>query len=118
MATDGIKVALTHKLLHHKRPDLFPLIDNRTVPLLKPHTDTEVGLWGVVHRELTRNEEQFGALERTFAELATEDHDVRLTRLRLHDVLLWLTASGRWRHAVERGRATAEWQRWLETRSA
>jgi hypothetical protein len=115
-ATDGVKTALTHKLLHHKRPDLFPLIDNLTAPYITAHQDEQVLLWGVVHRELTANVEQFDALERAFADLVNGKGDVPLTRLRLHDILLWLKASKRWPHAVDRGRATAEWNRWLEPR--
>ena len=111
-ATDGIKTALAHKLLHHKRPALFPLIDNLTVPYLEPYKDGAVGIWGVVHRELRANEEAFDALERAFADLVNGEDDVPLTRLRLHDVLLWLKASKRWGHAVAAGQATPEWNRW------
>lgn len=114
-ATGGIKTALTHKLLHHKRPELFPLIDNVTAPLLRAHADEDVSLWGIVHRELTANEAEFAALERTFAELVNGDEDVPLTRLRLHDVLLWLKASDKWAHAVGQGKTTAEWDRWQRT---
>jgi hypothetical protein len=111
-STDGIKTALTHKMLHHKRPELFPLIDNVTAPLLRAHADDRVSLWGVLHRELLANEEQFTALEKAFAELVNGKEDVPLTRLRLHDILLWLKASGKWNHAVENGKATPEWDRW------
>ncbi|SFE51726.1 DUF6308 family protein [Blastococcus tunisiensis] len=111
-ATTGIKTALTHKMLHHKRPALFPLIDNVAAPLLRAHTDDDVNLWGVLHRELGANDEQFTALEGTFAELVNGEDDVPLTRLRLHDILVWLTASRRWNHAVAAGRETAEWGRW------
>jgi hypothetical protein len=110
-ATDGVKTALTHKLLHHKRPGLFPLIDNLTAPYLKAHKDDKVRLWGVVHGELTANVEQFDALERTLADLVDGDDDVPLTRLRLHDILLWLKASKKWPHAMKQGRGTAEWDR-------
>ncbi|MGY1827030.1 DUF6308 family protein [Blastococcus sp. SYSU DS0541] len=117
-ATTGIKTALTHKLLHHKRPELFPLIDNVTAPRLREHTDDDVSLWGVVHRELTANREQFDALERAFARLADGAEDVALTRLRLHDILLWLQASGNWGHAVTAGKATPEWARWQDGSAA
>ena len=114
-ATSGIKTALTHKLLHHKRPALFPLIDNVTAPLLRAHTDDAVSLWGVIHRELNANGAAFDALEAAFVLLVDGDDDVPLTRLRLHDVLLWLKASKRWEHAVRHGEATAEWARWQES---
>jgi hypothetical protein len=32
MGVTGIDVARAHKILHHKRPKLFPLIDNQTLP--------------------------------------------------------------------------------------
>ncbi|WP_104526015.1 DUF6308 family protein [Blastococcus atacamensis] len=115
MATDGIGVALTHKLLHHKRPELFPLIDGLTAPKLAPSKDSDVGLWGVVHRELRANAEEFTTLERVFADLVNAEDDVSLTRLRLHDILLWLKASRKWDHAVTHGKATSEWSHWNGT---
>lgn len=116
-ATGGIKTALTHKLLHHKRPDLFPLIDNQTMPRLTKLTDQEaVGPWAIIHRELQANDEQFTALEKTFAQLVNGKGDVPLARLRLHDILLWLTAARNWEHATSRGRETVEWQCWLDNR--
>jgi hypothetical protein len=115
MATGSVKTALTHKLLHHKRPDLFPLIDRKTGRRLKKQTDRQrVGLWAVVHQELTDNDAQFTALEAAFARLVAAEDDVPLTRLRLHDILLWLIAAGWWDHAVSHGRATSEWRRWQD----
>jgi hypothetical protein len=111
MRTPQVKVALTHKLLHHKRLELFPLIDGKTKPLLDVHADDITGMWGVVHRELTANSDQFSALEKAFAQLVDEQGDVPLTRLRLHDILLWLKATGNWDYAVGRGRETQEWRR-------
>ena len=111
--TDGVGIALTHKLLHHRRPDLFPLIDGRTRPCLAAHArGGNDQLWAVVHRELTANALQFGALEDAFASLLDGPDDVPLTRLRLHDVLLWLIATDNWDRTVAAGRRTAEWQRW------
>jgi hypothetical protein len=110
MRTDDVGVALTHKLLHHKQPALFPLIDNRTGPLLDVHADSStVGRWAVVHRELTTNRTQFAALERTVNVLLDGPNDVPLNRLRLHDVLLWLVATGNFGLAESRGRACEEW---------
>ena len=110
MRTDGVEIALTHKLLHHERPDLFPLIDGKTGPRLAAHTDESAGLWAVVHRELNANRHQFTALEATSAELVNGEDEVPLTRLRLHDVLLSLIATGYWDRAVARGRSTPEWR--------
>ena len=113
MRTPDVKVALTHKLLHHKRPDLFPLIDGRTKPLLDAaRQGPSEGMWAVVHREITANSSQFAALETCFAQLVDDAGDVPLTRLRLHDVLLWLTATRKWDDALGRGRETAEWLRY------
>lgn len=116
-ATGGIKTALTHKLLHHKRPDLFPSSTIRRLPLLTQHTDEEaVGPWAIIHRELQANEESFIFLEQEFARLVNGKADVPLARLRLHDILLWLTAAKKWDHAVSRGRETEEWKRWQNER--
>jgi hypothetical protein len=112
MGTGNVKLALTHKLLHHKCPDLFPLIDNKTAPGLKRAIDSpDEGLWAVVHRELSENEVQFSALEQAFATLVNGKDDVPLQRLRLHDVLLWLVAAKKWERAVTAGRRTPEWDR-------
>jgi len=110
MRTPKVKVALTHKLLHHKRPDLFPLIDGKTKPLLDAHADEITGMWGVVHRELIRTSAQFSAREKTFAHLVDGEGDAPLTRLRLHDILLWLKATENWDYALSRGRETGEWR--------
>ena len=61
--TGEVGVALTHKMLHHKRPRLFPLIDRQTLPRLKARVHPGEGLyWAVIHRELTANAQQFQAL--------------------------------------------------------
>jgi hypothetical protein len=114
MRTDEVAVALTHKLLHHKRPDLFPLIDGKTLPRLSPPRAQRksMGLWAVLHQELNVNREQFARLEEWFAALVNASGDVPLNRLRLHDILLWLKATRRWEYAVARGRETPEWQRY------
>ena len=111
MRTDGVAVALTHKLLHHKKPDLFPLLDGKTKPLLHKHMDETAGMWAVVHRELNANDDQFTALEKTVASLLDREDDVELHRLRLHDILLWLTATKKWDFALSSGHATPEWSR-------
>ena len=112
----GRRAGLTHELLHHKRPELFPLIDGLAGPHLEKHTDERRGLWGVVHGELRNNEEQFTALEQTFQSLVNAPGDVLLERLRLHDILLWSKASKKWPHAVKKGRSTAERARWLDSK--
>ena len=37
MEVPGLDVARAHKILHHKRPTTFPLIDNKTLPRLGRH---------------------------------------------------------------------------------
>jgi hypothetical protein len=91
--------------LHHRRPELFPLLVRTTRWALLPHVrEGDSGVEAVVHRELTANADAFDALEEAVAtRLGTA-----LTRLRLHDILLWLSASLRLPHAVQLGLATDE----------
>jgi hypothetical protein len=63
----------------------------------------------VIHRELRANAAAFAALEHAVAGLLAHDGDIPLTRLRLHDVLVWLSGSLRLTHAVQLGAATPEW---------
>ena len=87
--------------LHHRRPDLVPLLVRTTRWQLLPHVrEGDSGVEAVVHREVTANAP-------AFARLASElrARDVDLTVLRLHDVLLWLTATLRLSTAVALGQA-------------
>jgi hypothetical protein len=87
--------------LHHRRPDLFPLLNRTTRWQLLPHAqEGDSGVEAVIHRELQANTAAFQALED-----AVVAHGLLLTRLRLHDVLLWLTGTLRLTHAVELGRS-------------
>jgi hypothetical protein len=96
--------------LHHRRPDLFPLLDATTRRQLLPHLEEgDSGVEAVVHRELLANTKAFDALETAASGLLTATGGVRLTRLRLHDLLLWLSGSLRLTHAVALGRQTPEW---------
>jgi hypothetical protein len=84
--------------LHHRRPELFPLLVRTTRWQLLPHVrEGDSGPEAVVHRELRANAAAFATLEEAVADLG-------LTVLRLHDVLLWLSGSLRMTHAVELGR--------------
>ena len=95
--------------LHHRRPSLFPLSVRATRWQLLPHVrEGDSGVEAVIHRELGANRAAFGALQATVADLLGDD-GTTLTVLRLHDVLLWLSATLRLTHAVELGRATGEW---------
>ena len=79
----GCGLTITHKILHHAWPHLFPLIDTTTAPRLGD------SMWLTIREELESNEAQFEALERWFAAVAAERDGVSLTRLRLYDILLW-----------------------------
>nr|WP_208383556.1 hypothetical protein [Modestobacter marinus] len=92
--------------LHHRRPDLVPLLHRATWLQTVPHLrEGDSGTAAVVHRELRANEAAFTALEQAAAELL----EVPLTRLRLHDLLVWLSGTLRLATAVALGEATAEW---------
>lgn len=88
MSLPGVDVAITHKILHHKRPDFFPLIDNQTLKILGSRA------WLTIHDNLTANPTGWDQLERQIATLA-HNRGVALTRLRLHDILLWTSVTGR-----------------------
>jgi hypothetical protein len=88
--------------LHHRRPELFPLLVRTTRWQLLPHVlEGDSGVEAVIHRELVANAETFGSLQQSL-----EGRGITLTALRLHDVLLWLSASLRLTHAVALGQAT------------
>jgi hypothetical protein len=90
--------------LHHRRPDLFPLLVRTTRWQLLPHLrEGDSGVEAVIHRELSANSAAFDALERDLAAQGVE-----LTRLRLHDVLLWLIATLRFPTAVALGQDAAQ----------
>ncbi|SDF07183.1 hypothetical protein SAMN05660662_0980 [Blastococcus aurantiacus] len=87
--------------LHHRHPELFPLLHTTTRWALLPHSrEGDSGVAAVVHRELLNSADAFAELE-----AAVRAEGVGLTRLRLHDVLLWLSATLRFQHAVAAGRA-------------
>jgi hypothetical protein len=95
--------------LHHRRPSLFPLLNRTTRWQLLPHVrEGDSGVEAVVHREIQANRAAFGALQEKVSALLG-DGGTPLTVVRLHDVLLWLTAGQRMTHAVHLGRATEEW---------
>lgn len=105
MGAVGSGVAVTHKTLHHKRPRVFPLLDNET---LKPFRGIVTDAWERVHDDLTGQEASFVELEQWFADLATRLGGVSLTRLRLHDILLWCDCTGNRQVAREDGRPILE----------
>ncbi len=90
--------------LHHRHPSLVPLLDGVTRRQLYGHVgEGDSGPEAVVSRELRANATAFARLETATTTLLGRP----LTRLRLHDVLLWLAGSLRMTHAVAVGRALA-----------
>lgn len=94
--------------LHHRHPRLVAHLTPATRRALLPHTEEgDSGIEAVVHRELVANAEPFALLE----EAVAAETGVRVTRLRLHDILLWLRTTLRFTHAVTLGRGAdlANW---------
>jgi hypothetical protein len=92
--------------LHHRRPGLVPHLTGTTRRALLPHVEEgDSGVAAVVWRELQANADAFAALEAAVAATL----QARSTRLRLHDIVLWLSTTLRLAHAVQLGQATPEW---------
>jgi hypothetical protein len=110
--TDAVRPQHVSAALHRRHPTLLPSLSPTTRRQLWPHLrEGDSGVEAVVHRELQANAAGFAALETTVAALlGTPAGRAPLTRLRLHDVLLWLVGSLRFTHAVALGQASAEWQ--------
>jgi hypothetical protein len=101
--------------LHHRRPTLIPHLTRTTRRAMLAHVEEgDSGVEAVVWRELRANADAFAVLEDTVAALLGE----RATRLRLHDILLWLTTTMRMAHAVQLGLGTDEWAAHRDTASA
>jgi Family of unknown function (DUF6308) len=102
--TPGVEPAYVTAALHHRRPSLFPLVSRPTRWHLLPHVrEGDSGVEAVIHREIRANRTAFGVLQERAA--AALGGDTPLTVLRLHDVLLWLSATLRLSHAVALGQA-------------
>jgi len=105
----GTHPAHVAAILHHDRPHLVPHLTRTTRRALMPHLEEgDSGVEAVVWRELQANVEVFTELERVIAKLTG---DAEPTRLRLHDILLWLATTLRFTHAVALGRDTDEFRR-------
>ncbi|TQN42070.1 hypothetical protein FHU33_1463 [Blastococcus colisei] len=97
----GVPAQHVTAALHHRRPSLVPLLSRTTRWQLFPHVrEGDSGVEAVIHREVRANESAFSRLERELAACGVE-----LGRLRLHDVLLWLSGTLRLTHAVALGQA-------------
>lgn len=107
--TDGARPDLVSAALHHRQPRLVAHVDRTTRRQLWPHVvEGDSGVEAVVHRELQANAVALAALEAATGALLGDG--TVLTRLRLHDMLLWLAGSLRLTHAVQLGRGTGEWR--------
>ena len=96
----GVRAKHVFAALHHRSPELVPLLVRTTRWQLLPHVrEGDSGVEAVIHRELCANADAFEALRR-----AVSGHGIELPALRLHDVLLWLVAGLRLTHAVALGR--------------
>ena len=104
----GAVPAYVSAALHHRRPELFPLVGTTTRRQLLPHVEEgDSGVEAVVHRELQANAEAFAVLEAAVADVLGSTGGVSPTRLRLHDVLVWASGSLRLTHAVSLGARAA-----------
>jgi len=106
--TSGKHPAHVSAALHHRRPELLPHLTRSTRRALLPHAEEgDSGVEAVILRELRANDTALAALEDSTAALTG---DARPNRLRLHDILLWLSTTLRLAHAVELGHTSIEWQ--------
>ncbi|HUC23122.1 MAG TPA: DUF6308 family protein [Streptosporangiaceae bacterium] len=103
MGLENIGVAVAYKTLHHKRPWLFPIFDNGTMAKMGG-----AGAWQVLHDDLTGQAGRFTYLEQWFATQATSRGGVHLTRLRIHDILLWADTWRERRPLTEAGHEVLE----------
>ena len=100
MGAKGIDLARTHKILHHKRPEVFPLVDNETYKLLA----ADGAAWTTIHADLISAEQAWEGLEKRVNEVLAANSSQLLTRLRMHDILVWAEATGRRAAAEDHGR--------------
>jgi len=98
-AVPGVGFTIAHKTLHHKRPAVFPLLDNETTRDCLPYDAS----WMIIHSDLTTQARSFNALEKWFAAEAAARKRPGLTRLRMHDIIVWLKVKGQWDDAVADG---------------
>jgi len=99
MGVAGIDLARTHKILHHKRPNTFPLIDNQTLGLLSGPQSA----WATIYDDLASARPSWTRLEAAVTDLLVSHDGAPITCLRMHDILLWARATGRWDTARDYG---------------
>lgn len=105
----GAHPAHVSAILHRERPHLLPHLTRSTRRALLPHLEEgDSGVEAVVRREVRANA---AVLAELAAAVGALTGDPVPTRLRLHDVLLWLATTLRLTHAVALGRDTDEYRR-------
>jgi hypothetical protein len=90
----GIGLAKTTKILHLKRPELFPILDSYLIKLIasvnmvdvSKTSYSRIGIQGLqtAHRDILANIEVFNKLEETLSDLP-----ISLTTARKYDILCW-----------------------------
>jgi len=91
MATPLLNIARVHKMLHHKRPCLVPLLDSRTiVPIGKAAKAAGCTGWQLIWDEIHDHAACFKQLAGQFDEHARATGGVSLSWLRLYDILVWM----------------------------
>lgn len=105
---DGVRVAKVHKILHIKRPALYPILDDKLRRLYRSQAEpwvTELSrldvtiedsppYWAAIRQDLLCNSERIAAYRQALA--ADPDETVTLmsylTDLRLQDIVAWHVA--------------------------
>lgn len=101
MSTPDVGRALTHKVLHHKQPALFPLLDRQTADVLRPAGQPHGwNAWQVILADIDDSRADFEELRAWFAARAAGRGGVPLGLPRLHDILVWLQATDQWKAAA------------------
>jgi len=101
MSTPDVGRALTHKVLHRKRPALFPPVDRRTADVLRPAGQPHGwNAWQVIWADIDGSRDGFEELRAWFGGLAATRGGMPLDLPRLHDILVWLQAAAQWAAAV------------------
>jgi hypothetical protein len=91
MATPGLRVARVHRLLHHKRPQLVPLLDNKTSRPIRAAAEARACVaWQLINDEIHAHADRFQTLADDFDKLAVGIDDVSLSWLRQYDILVWM----------------------------
>ncbi len=71
MSTPDVGRALTHKVLHHNQPALFPLLDRQTADVLRPAGQPHGwNAWQVILADIDDSRADFEELRAWFAALA------------------------------------------------